>query len=68
MQADKPSGSPPKRCLNCGLACKGAFCCEWCMDTYLARQDAHRVARRRRARAQPNEDSAPGAGKAATGG
>ena len=68
MQADKTSSGPTKRCHNCGLECTGMFCCEWCVNTYLARQDAHRVARRRRARSQPNEGSGPGARKAAAGG
>ena len=68
MQADKTSRSPTKRCHNCGLACKGMFCCDWCMDAYLARRDAHGAARRRRARSQLNEGSAPRASDTAAGG
>ncbi len=68
MQADKTSSSPTKRCHNCGLECKGMFCCEWCVNTYFERQDAHRAARRSRARSQPNEGSRSGAGEAAGGG
>jgi len=61
MQTDKTPSGPTTRCHNCGLPCNGMFCCEWCINTYLARRDAHRVARRHRARSQPNEGSAPGA-------
>lgn len=68
MQADRIPSSPTERCHNCGLACNGMLCCEWCINTYLARQDAHRVARRRRARSHPNEGSAPGASETAAGG
>lgn len=65
MHGDKISSSPTKHCQNCGLACNGMFCCEWCMSAYLARRDAHQVARRRRARSRPNKGSAPGAGQTA---
>ena len=68
MHGDKISSSPTKRCHNCGLACNGMFCCEWCLSTYLARLDAHRIARRCRARLQPKDGSAPGAGQPATSG
>ena len=59
---------PTKRCQNCGLACNGMFCCEWCMNAYLARRDAHRIARRRPARSQPNEGKVPETGQDGTGG
>jgi hypothetical protein len=68
MQADRKTSGPTKSCHNCGLTCNGMFCCEWCINTYLARQDAHRVIRRCQAQSKPNEGSAPEAGKTAVGG
>jgi hypothetical protein len=68
MGTDKPPRRPTKRCYNCGLACNGMFCCEWCIDTYYARQDAQRAASRRRAQSQPNQGLAPGAGEISAGG
>lgn len=65
MRADKAPRDPRKRCHNCGLPCNGLFCSEWCIDTYLARRDAHQVARRRPARSQPNERTAREAGDSA---
>jgi len=62
VQADNTLSRPTKRCHNCNLACNGMFCCEWCINTYLARQDAHRVSRRSCARSQPIEGSAPEVG------
>ena len=61
MPTDDASRSPNKRCHNCGLPCKGMFCCGWCFKTYLARQDAHRAARRRRAPTKADKDSPAGA-------
>ena len=29
------------QCQNCGQPCGGTFCCDWCMDAFLARQEAH---------------------------
>lgn len=57
MQANEAPRSPKGCCHNCGLPCKGMFCCDWCFDTYLARRDAHRVAHRRKAQAQPDKGS-----------
>lgn len=65
MQVNKTSNNPRKRCQNCGLPGNRMFCCEWCLDAYLARQNAHRVARRRQARSQSDKGSAPGANQAA---
>jgi hypothetical protein len=60
MNTEKTSRRPTKRCHNCGLACHGMFCCDWCMDAYLARRDAEEVARRRGGRSRPDERSGPG--------
>ena len=63
MLADKNLRSPTKRCHNCGLECNGMFCCEWCINTYLEREEAHRVARRAGAASRPNKGSTPDAGQ-----
>ena len=67
MEANEASRNPKKHCQNCGLACNGMFCCEWCVSTYCARRDAHRMAGRRRAQSQSDEDSTPGEGQRAAG-
>lgn len=63
MQVNKTTSSTKKHCHNCGLLCNGMFCCEWCLNTYCARQDAHR----RRARSQSNKGSTPGIKKHSAG-
>ncbi len=67
MQVNKRSSNPRKRCHNCGLPCNGMFCCEWCLNTYWARQAAHRVADQRRERSQSNKGSTPGIKKHSAG-
>jgi hypothetical protein len=61
MQVNEGPKNPRERSHNCGLPCNGMFCCDWCTTAYLARRDAHRVARRRRAQSQPDKGSAAGA-------
>ncbi len=61
MPTNEARGSLKKRCHNCGLPCNGIFCCDWCLNTYIARRDAHRVDRRRRARSRPDKGLASGA-------
>ena len=67
MPANETPRRPRERCYNCGLPCNGMFCCDWCLNTYLARRDAHQVARQRRARSQSREGSVPAADQAASG-
>lgn len=57
MEINKTSNNSGKRCSNCGLRCKGMFCCEWCLNTYYARRDAHRC----QPPSQPDKKSAPAA-------
>ena len=59
MRMNEQSRSPTKRCQNCALPCNGMFCCEWCMGTYLARRNAHDVARRERAALPSKERAGP---------
>ena len=40
MPTNEAARSPRKRCLNCGLSCDGMFCCDWCLNTFIARRDA----------------------------
>ena len=68
MQARKKPRGPKARCHNCGLECNRMFCCEWCVNTYVSRQNAHQAARRRRTRSQPDEGTGPLANETAAGG
>ena len=56
MPKRKEQQKPNKRCHNCGLTCVGMFCCDWCMNTYLARRAAHQVARRSSAGTPPEKN------------
>ncbi len=40
MPTNEAPRSPRKRCLNCGLSRDAMFCCDWCLNTFIARQDA----------------------------
>jgi hypothetical protein len=68
MQANKTSGRPTNRCHNCGLPCNTMFCCDWCVDAYLARLKVHRGEHGRPARTRLNKDSTPGPGPKEAGG
>ena len=59
MATNEAPKSPKGCCHNCGLPFNGMFCSAWCLSTYLARRDAHRVVHRRRTRSQPTKGSAP---------
>jgi hypothetical protein len=65
MKTDDTPSRPQKRCYNCSLPCNGMFCCDWCMDAYLARRDADRAARRRQTPEQPDQRSTPEANRTA---
>ncbi len=44
MSTNEGSRSPRKLCLNCGLSCDGMFCCNWCLNAFIARRDAAKEA------------------------
>ncbi len=44
MPTNEAPKSPRKRCLNCGLSCDGMFCCDSCLNTFIARREAAKEA------------------------
>ena len=44
MSRNEEPTNPRKLCLNCGLSCDGMFCCNWCLNAFMARRDAAKEA------------------------
>lgn len=60
MSTNRTSSEASTTCRNCGLGCRSMFCCDWCMDAYLARRDAGRERCVRLEASQPGAANPPG--------